>query len=143
MQPPERQPIGFWTQRAAEAIRARTRGALEGIGMTQPEWWIVQQISRHPDGVARSTIVDVIGHNDTPEVAAAAVDTAAEKGWVVTTGGLLALTPSGAEQLARAAALQEALDRERRQGVTAEDHVTTIVVLQKTIANVGGDAWHW
>lgn len=143
MQPPERQPIGFWTQRAAEAIRARTRGALEEIGMTQPEWWVVHQTSLFPDGVARSAVVDVIGHNDTPEVAASAVDTAVGKGWLVEDAGLLMLTPPGTEQLARAVELQEALDQERRRGVTDADHVTTIVVLQRTIANVGADAWHW
>lgn len=36
MQPPANQPIGFWTARAGEAIRTRTRGALEAIGVTQP-----------------------------------------------------------------------------------------------------------
>lgn len=40
MQPPANQPIGFWTARAGEAIRARTRGALEAIGVTQPGWWV-------------------------------------------------------------------------------------------------------
>ncbi len=45
MQPPANQPIGFWTARAGEAIRTRTRGALEAIGVTQPGWWVLHQLS--------------------------------------------------------------------------------------------------
>lgn len=35
------------------------------------------------------------------------------------------------------------LQEERMQGITEEEFVTTITVLQRTIKNVGGDAWHW
>ncbi|MDI9928888.1 hypothetical protein QM588_00600 [Rhodococcus sp. IEGM 1354] len=37
MQRPENQPIGFWTVRAGEAVRTRTRGALRGVGITHAE----------------------------------------------------------------------------------------------------------
>ena len=35
MQPPAGQPIGFWTLRAGEAVRARIRAALAEVGVTQ------------------------------------------------------------------------------------------------------------
>jgi hypothetical protein len=37
----------------------------------------------------------------------------------------------------------QALQDERMKGISAEDFANTLTVLQKTIANVGCDAWHW
>ncbi len=39
--------------------------------------------------------------------------------------------------------VQKVLQDERMQGISVEDYETTITVLQRTIVNVGGDAWHW
>lgn len=143
MQPPSRQPIGFWTARAGEAIRARTRGALAGIGVTQPEWWVLHQLSLHPGGVERATVVETIGPNDTPAVIESAIDGAIEKDWIRADGAHLRATEAGTERFGRAAQLQQELQAERMVGISEEDFATTITVLQKTITNVGGDAWHW
>lgn len=43
----------------------------------------------------------------------------------------------------RLSAIQRGLESERMQGITNDEYVTTITVLQRMIANVGGDAWHW
>lgn len=143
MQPPADQPIGFWTIRAGEAIRARVRGALEEIGVTQPEWWVLHQLSRYPDGVDRALVVDTIGSNDTPAVIESAIDAALAKGWVHADGARLRQSEAGTAQFDRAVDVQKALQEERVQGITVEEYATTISVLQRTIANVGGDAWHW
>ncbi len=143
MQPPERQPIGFWTARAGEAIRARTRGALHDIGVTQPEWWLLHQISLHPAGADRAETIEKIGHNDTPEAIVEAIDSAHAKGWIVESNSRLKFTPDGRDAFRRAADLQNMLQDERMNGISAADFVTTIEVLQRTIQNVGGDAWHW
>lgn len=143
MQPPERQPIGFWTARAGEAIRARTRGALHEIGVTQPEWWLLHQISLHPAGADRAETIEKIGHNDTPEVIVEAIDSAESKGWIVETNSRLTFTPDGRDVFRRAADLQNMLQKERMRGISEADFVTTIEVLQRTIENVGGNAWHW
>jgi hypothetical protein len=143
MQPPARQPIGFWTLRAGEAIRGCTRGALEEIGMTQPEWWVLHQLSLHPEGVGRAETVETIGPNESPAVIESAIDSAIEKGWIRAESAHLMPSESGVTQFERAARVQKALQDERMEGITAEDFVTTVTVLQKTIANVGGDAWHW
>ncbi len=143
MQPPERQPIGFWTARAGEAIRARTRGALHEIGVTQPEWWLLHQISLHPAGADRAETIEKIGHNDTPEVIVEAIDSAESKGWIVESNSRLTFTPDGRDVFRRAADLQNMLQEERIRGISEADFVTTIEVLQRTIENVGGNAWHW
>ncbi len=143
MQPPNRQPLGFWTVRAGEAIRARTRGALEDMGVRQPEWWVLHQLSTAPDGLGTDYLVEKLGPNDTPEAIEDALGTVVEHGWATRDGNSLTLTDSGATVFAAAADLQTELQRERMQGITEEEFVTTITVLQRTIANVGGHAWHW
>ncbi|MDZ7910299.1 MAG: MarR family winged helix-turn-helix transcriptional regulator [Rhodococcus sp. (in: high G+C Gram-positive bacteria)] len=143
MQPPERQPLGFWTVRAGEAIRARIRGALAEIGLTQPEWWLLHQISLHPEGADRAETIEKIGHNDTPEAIVEAIDSARSKGWIVESNSRVSYTPEGEEQFRRTADVQRMLQEERMNGISEADFVTTIEVLQRTIKNVGGDAWHW
>lgn len=143
MQPPENQPLGFWTVRAGEAIGARTRGALRDIGLSQPEWWLLHQVSLDPDGVDRDATIEKIGHNSTPEAIVEAIDSAIAKGWVQQTDSQLKSTSVGSELFERAAALQQDLQAERMQGISKDDFVTTIRVLQRTIDNVGGEAWHW
>lgn len=143
MQPPARQPLGFWTVRAGEAIRARTRGALADMGVQQPEWWVLHQLSLAPEGVERAYLVDKLGHNDTPEAIETALISVVKHGWATRDGDSFTLTDSGATVFAEAADLQAELQRERMQGITEEEFVTTITVLQRTIANVGGHAWHW
>ncbi|PRY44726.1 hypothetical protein CLV43_102291 [Umezawaea tangerina] len=143
MQPPASQPIGFWSIRAGEAIRTRIRAALQEIDVTQSEWWVLHQLSRGPDGVDRTTVVDTVGPNDTPAVIESTIETAIAKGWIHAEGGRLRLSAVGTERFEAAVEVQKVLQDERMQGISVEDYETTITVLQRTIVNVGGDAWHW
>ncbi|MGC0362407.1 hypothetical protein ABH922_000391 [Rhodococcus sp. 27YEA15] len=142
-EPPIRQPIGFWATRAGEAVLARTRGALATIGTTQPQWWILHQLSLHPAGVERSELIDVIGPNDTPASIEDALESASTAGWLRVEGSVVHPTELGTRQFDTASELQRELQNERMQGITEEDFAVSIAVLQKTIENVGGDAWHW
>jgi len=143
MQEAIRQPIGFWTARAGEAIRRRTRGALAEIGLSQPEWWVLHQLSLYPDGVAREQVIETVGPNETPEAIEEAIASAATKGLLTVDDAVLKSTESGTAIFLRAALLQQELQAERMQGISEEEFVTTITVLQRTIQNVGGEAWHW
>lgn len=143
MQPAARQPIGFWATRAGAAVIARTRGALADIGMSQPEWWVLHQLSLHPAGMDRTEMIDIIGHNDTPDAVALALDTATTKNWIAVDGSIVHPTESGTAAFARGAKVQTMLQSERMQGVSDEDFATTISVLQRVVSNVGSDAWHW
>lgn len=143
MQPPALQPIGFWTARAAEAVRTRTRGALADIGLSQPEWWVLHQLSIHPDGIDRRSMIETIGHNDTVEAVETALEDATAKGWVTGSDTALRSTERGIDMFERGAAVQRDLQAERMQGITEADFATAITVLQRTITNVGGTAWHW
>lgn len=143
MQPPAQQPLGFWTVRAGEAIRTRTRSRLAEAGVTQPEWWVLHQLSLHADGRTEAQLVDQLGPNDTDEAIELALSDLVDKGWVEHRGDRLASTAEGTARFERAAVIQGELGDERRQGISDVAYATTIEVLQRTIRNVGGDAWHW
>lgn len=59
------------------------------------------------------------------------------------TGATQRTTEAGTEQFERAAEVQRALQEERMRGIGEEEYITAITVLQRTVVNVGGDAWHW
>lgn len=143
MQPAALQPLGFWTARAGEAIRARTRGRLAELGVTQPQWWVLHQLSLHPTGMSDGDIVSVVGPNDSDEAIVHAIASGIERGWIARSGELVRLTDTGTQRFHAAAEVQRELNDERRQGISDRDYATTIEVLQRTITNVGGDAWHW
>lgn len=143
MQPPARQPIGFWTARCGEAVRRRTRSALAEIGVSQPQWWVIHQLHLHPDGVEQSAVVATVGPNETPTAIEQAIADAIGASWVAVEDGVLRLTAAGGAIYERANAIQDELAEERRRGIDDDAYATTISVLQRTIENVGGDAWHW
>ncbi|GAA1749802.1 hypothetical protein GCM10009710_32230 [Aeromicrobium alkaliterrae] len=143
MQPPARQPLGFWTVRAGEAIGQRTRSALAELGVTQPQWWVLHQLSLHPAGVERTDVIDTVGPNDTAGAIEEAIASSQDNGWLVADGDSIRATATGAALFARCAALQAELQAERMHGITEAEFATTITVLQRTIENVGANAWHW
>lgn len=143
MQPAALQPLGFWALRAGEAIRARTRGRLTELGVTQQEWWVLHQLSMHPAGMDEREIVAVIGPNESDDSIVRAIASGVDKGWLDRSDNRVHLTAAGTERYDAAAEVQQQLNDERRQGISDRDYATTIAVLQRTIANVGGDAWHW
>jgi DNA-binding MarR family transcriptional regulator len=143
MQPAALQPLGFWALRAGEAIRARTRGRLTELGVTQQEWWVLHQLSMHPNGMQESEIVAVVGPNESDDSIVRAIASGIDNGWFDRSDNEVHLTPAGTERYDAAAEVQRQLNDERRQGISDRDYATTIAVLQRTITNVGSDAWHW
>lgn len=143
VQPAALQPIGFWSVRAGEAIQARTRGRLSELGVSQPEWWVLHQLSMHSRGMSEADLVAIVGPNESDESIVRAIAAGVDKGWLSRGGDRVRLTELGLTQFDAAAAVQKELNDERRQGVSDEDYATTIEVLQRTIVNVGGSAWHW
>lgn len=143
MQPAGQQPLGFWALRTGEAIRARTRGRLAQLDLTQPEWWVLHQLSMHPTGMSQDDIVSVVGPNESDDSIVRAIAAGITKGWLERSGDRIRLTDTGMQQFHAAAEVQQQLNDERRQGISDRDYATTIEVLQRTIANVGSDAWHW
>ncbi|WP_019512227.1 MULTISPECIES: MarR family winged helix-turn-helix transcriptional regulator [Mycobacteriaceae] len=116
---------------------------LSELGVSQPEWWVLHQLSTHSRGMSEAELVSVVGPNESDESIVRAIATGVDKGWLSRAGDLICLTEPGLKQFDAAAAVQKELNDERRQGISDEDYATTIEVLQRTISNVGGSAWHW
>ncbi|MFI9030479.1 MarR family winged helix-turn-helix transcriptional regulator [Streptomyces sp. NPDC053560] len=139
-----RQPIGYWSGAASKAVVTRIRGALAELGITQPQWWVLHQVASAEDARPRAEVTELLkNYLDNAEVLAEEIDTVIARGWVTQDArATLRITPEGGALHAKAAALQEELVAERHEGITDEEYLTTIKVLQRFIHNTGGQAWH-
>ncbi|MEU4118220.1 MarR family winged helix-turn-helix transcriptional regulator [Kitasatospora sp. NPDC028055] len=140
-----KQPIGYWSWAAYKAVVSRTRGALAELGTTQPQWWVLAQLARAEGPRTREDVSAVLrDYLDTGRDALdAEIDATVERGWVAeSAGGPLVLTSEGREFFDRAAALQGELWAERHAGISDEEYLTTLKVLQRFVHNTGGQAWH-
>ncbi|NEY36942.1 MarR family transcriptional regulator [Streptomyces sp. PRKS01-65] len=140
-----KQPIGYWSWAAYKAVVTRIRTALAGIGTTQPQWWVLAQVARAETPKTREEVSRLLrNYLDTgPEAMEAEIDATVTQGWVTEDAeGRLGLTAEGRAFYDKAAALQDELWAERHAGVSDEEYLTTLKVLQRFIHNTGGRAWH-
>ncbi|MER6091176.1 MarR family winged helix-turn-helix transcriptional regulator [Streptomyces bluensis] len=139
------QPIGYWSWAAYKAVITRTRTALAGIGATQPQWWVLAQVARADTVKTRDEVSRLLrNYLDTgPETLEAEIDTTIAQGWITEdVEGRLGITAEGKAFYEKAAALQDELWAERHAGISDEEYLTTLKVLQRFIHNTGGRAWH-
>lgn len=136
------QPIGYWSWAAYKAVIDRTRAALAGIGTTQPQWWVLNQVAGAPK--ARDEVSALLrNYLDTGQEMEPEIDETIARGWITQTpDGHLTLTADGRAFYEKAAALQTDLWTERHAGISDEEYLTTMKVLQRFIHNTGGKAWH-
>jgi len=140
-----RQPIGYWSWAAYKAVVTRTRAALADLGTTQPQWWVLAQVARADSPRTRAEVSEVLENyldtgRDTME---SEIDRTIDRGWITEDpSGRLDLTPEGRAFFDKAAALQDELWAQRHAGISDEEYLTTLKVLQRIIHNTGGHAWH-
>jgi DNA-binding MarR family transcriptional regulator len=140
-----RQPVGYWTWAAYRAVVTRTRAALAELGTTQPQWWILAQVARADTPKTRTEVSRLLrNYLDTgPETMESEIDATVAEGWIdQTADGLLTITADGRAFFEKAAAVQDDLWTERHAGISDEEYLTTMKVLQRLIHNTGGRAWH-
>ncbi|NJP51875.1 winged helix-turn-helix transcriptional regulator [Streptomyces sp. SBST2-5] len=139
-----KQPIGYWAWAAHKAVVTRTRTALAELDLTQPQWWILAQTAR-TGGRTRDELLDMLsGYLDTGrEGITAEIDACVAHTLLDEDGeGRLTPTDQGRARYEKAAALQDELWAERHAGISDEEYLTTMKVLQRFIHNTGGRAWH-
>ncbi|MET9084065.1 MarR family winged helix-turn-helix transcriptional regulator [Streptomyces sp. NPDC004237] len=140
-----RQPIGYWSWAAFKAVVDRTRAALAGIGVTQPQWWVLAQVARAEEVRTRAEVSGILrNYLDTgPEGMESEIDTVIARGWITEDAeGRLRITGEGRAFFDAAAAVQDKLRAERHAGISDEEYLVTLKVLQRFIHNTGGQAWH-
>ncbi|MFI1031639.1 MarR family winged helix-turn-helix transcriptional regulator [Streptomyces sp. NPDC020951] len=140
-----RQPIGYWGWAASKAVVTRIRASLADMGTTQPQWWVLAQVARADTVKTRDEVSRLLRNylDEGSESIESAIDTAIAQGWITEDAeGRLGLTTEGEAFYAKVAALQEELSAERHAGISDEEYLTTLKVLQRFIHNTGGRAWH-
>ncbi|WP_435972139.1 MarR family transcriptional regulator [Streptomyces sp. Qhu_M48] len=139
------QPAAYWTGVAYEALIAYTRAQQAEKGYTQPQFWLLRNLSENdisPDGEGMTL----------PELQAAMAsyirpedDLAGEtevllgRGWLVRDAeDRLWLTKEGEQARVDLARNAPAIRATLHQGIADADYVTTLKVLQRLIRNAGG-----
>ncbi|MFD3413123.1 MarR family winged helix-turn-helix transcriptional regulator [Streptomyces cyaneofuscatus] len=141
-----RQPIGYWSWAAHEATVTHIRAALAEHGLTQPPWWVINQlVEAEEDGRGRAELAAFLGgYLDTgADGIEAAADELLDRGLITQDdGSRLRITPEGRALRDRAFTRVVRAREEIHEGVTDEEFVAALKVLQRMIHNVGGKAWH-
>ncbi|WP_327681038.1 MarR family winged helix-turn-helix transcriptional regulator [Streptomyces sp. NBC_00467] len=139
------QPIGYWSWAAHEAVVGHIRGVLGELGLTQPQWWVLNQLADSPAGRDRTELVAFLqGYLAVGTIRMDDEVEALMGRELVALGedGLLHNTPEGEALRAKAAVRQQGVRAKIHDGITDEEYVRTLKVLQRMIHNVDGRAWH-
>ncbi|WP_052847741.1 MarR family winged helix-turn-helix transcriptional regulator [Streptomyces avicenniae] len=139
------QPAAYWTGVAYEAVIAFIRAQQALHGFTQPQFWLLRNLSRHdisPDGEGmtvpelRAAMRSYLRPED-DLVAESAVLVA--RGWLTRDGdGRLWITEAGEEARLRLKKEAPGIRDAIHEGIDDADYVTTVKVLQRMIRNTGG-----
>ncbi|MBQ1024773.1 MarR family transcriptional regulator [Micromonospora sp. C95] len=139
------QPAAYWTGVAYESLIAFTRARHAEHGFTQPQFWLLRNLSRNdllPDGGGltipelQQAMSSYLRAEDDLDAEAEAL---LEPGWLIRDQeGRLWITEAGEEgrlSLKRHAPAIRALIH---KGIDDADYVTTLKVLRQMIRNTGG-----
>ncbi|MGW8885074.1 MarR family winged helix-turn-helix transcriptional regulator [Streptomyces sp. NPDC055749] len=140
-----KQPIGYWSWAAHKATVTHIRSALAEHGLTQPRWWVLNQLLEADDkGRPRDEVVAFLrGYLDVGDALEPEIDTLLDQALITqdpTTR--LRLTPEGHALRERAYERVSRASAEIHAGIPEEDFVAALKVLQRMIHNVNGEAWH-
>ncbi|MFD5462933.1 MarR family transcriptional regulator [Kitasatospora sp. NPDC127059] len=136
------QPIGAWTGEAYRRVVGALRGQLAVEGLTQPHWWTLNRAAGAPGRWNRTTLVPRLApHEDLGLDFDEVFDDLAARGWLLedATTGAMSLSPDGEAARLRARERNLRVLRQAHEGVDEADFVTTVNVLRRITANLGGD----
>ncbi|MFF3349012.1 MarR family winged helix-turn-helix transcriptional regulator [Streptomyces sp. NPDC002779] len=140
-----RQPAAYWTGVAYEALIAYTRARLAELGYTQPQFWLLRNLSVNdisPDGEGmtlpelQAAMSSYIRPQDD---LSAEAEVLVERGWLRRDAEYrLWLTEEGEQARVDIARNAPAIRSALHEGIDDADYVTTVKVLQQLIRNAGG-----
>ncbi|MFJ7043090.1 MarR family transcriptional regulator [Streptomyces sp. NPDC101112] len=134
------QPIGAWTGEAYRHVVGALRAQLAVEGLTQPHWWTLNHVAGDPGRWTRATLVERLAKYEDLGIDFDGVfDDLVARGWLTEDAGLMTLTEAGEEGRLRARERNARVHRQMHEGVDTADFVTTINVLRRMVANLGGD----
>ncbi|CAL9677404.1 hypothetical protein SUDANB1_08103 [Streptomyces sp. enrichment culture] len=134
------QPIGAWTGMACRLVVGALREQLAVEDLTQPHWWTLNHVAAKPGEWTRAAlIVRLTKWDDLGTDFHGVFDDLVGRGWLTEDAGLMTLTQAGEDGRLRAKERNLRVHREVHEGVETADFVTTINVLRRMVANLGGD----
>ncbi|MEU8660666.1 MarR family winged helix-turn-helix transcriptional regulator [Actinoplanes philippinensis] len=138
------QPAAYWTGVAYQALIAFTRARQAEAGFTQPQFWLLRNLSANdlwPDGSGR-TVAELeaamsgyLRAEDDLAVSAAELE---QRGWLSRDGDRLSITAAGEAARLEMKKAAPAIRARIHDGIPDADYVTALRVLGRMIANVGG-----
>ncbi|GAA2279051.1 MULTISPECIES: MarR family transcriptional regulator [Kitasatospora] len=137
------QPAAYWTGAAYEALIAFTRAQQADLGFTQPQFWLLRNLSKNdisPDGHGMTVpeLQQAMSYLRVEDDLETEAEVLLERGWLSRDGeGLLWIAESG--EAARLDIKRHAPEiRDRiHLGIDDADYVTALKVLQQMIRNTG------
>ncbi|MFE6360205.1 MarR family transcriptional regulator [Streptomyces sp. NPDC057806] len=139
------QPAAYWTGVAYEALIAYTRARQAEKGYTQPQFWLLRNLSVNdisPDGEGmtlpelRAAMASYLRAEDD---LAAEAEVLVERGWLSRDAeDRLWLTEEGERARVEIRRNAPAIRAALHEGIDDADYVTTVKVLRQLIRNAGG-----
>ncbi|MER7585367.1 MarR family transcriptional regulator [Kitasatospora sp. NPDC097691] len=135
------QPIGAWSGEAYRRVVGGLREQLAAEGLTQPHWWTLNHVAGRPGGWNRTTLTERLTPYDDQDTAFDTVfDDLIARGWLTEhADASLTLTDDGEAGRLRARDRNLRIHERTHEGIAPEDFVTTINVLRRMVANLGGN----
>ncbi|GAA2767048.1 hypothetical protein GCM10010103_60890 [Streptomyces paradoxus] len=134
------QPIGAWTGMACRLVVGAIREQLAVEDLTQPHWWTLNHVAAKPGKWTRAALIARLTKwDDLGTDFHGVFDDLVGRGWLTEDAGLMTLTEAGEGGRLRARERNLRVHRQVHEGVETADFVTTINVLRRMVANLGGD----
>lgn len=134
------QPIGFWSSEAGRRMVGALREQLAVEDLTQPHWWTLNHVAGKPGTWTRATLTErLTAYDDLGTDFDGVYDDLVACGWMTEDAGGMTLTEEGEAGRLRARERNLRVHERAHQGVDPADFVTTINVLRRMVANLGGN----
>ncbi len=134
------QPVGAWTGMAYRVVVGAIREQLAVEGLTQPHWWTLNHAAGAPGKWTREALTEWLRQWDDAGTDFEGVyDDLVDRGWLTEDAGRMALTEEGEAGRVRAKERNARVHQQVHEGVDPADFATTIDVLRRMVANMGGN----
>lgn len=134
------QPIGAWTGVACRLVVGALREQLAVEGLAQPHWWTLNHVAGEPGRWTRAALTGRLAKwDDLGTDFDGVFDDLVDRGWLTEDAGGMTLTEAGEAGRVRARERNARVHQRIHEGVDTADFVTTINVLRRMVANLGGD----
>ncbi|MFG2331773.1 MarR family transcriptional regulator [Streptomyces sp. NPDC048604] len=134
------QPIGAWSGEAYRQVVGALRAQLGVEGLTQPHWWTLNHVAGEPGRWTRAALIERLAKYEDLGIDFAGVfDDLVARGWLTEDSGAMTLTEAGEAGRIRARERNLRVHHQTHEGISSADFVTTINVLRRMVANLGGN----